>query len=62
MRLSNIKCKVTTTVTRTASNQIPKQPNEHASVCIVDNDGVAGAVIWYVCTSQGCITWCRRRI
>ena len=45
MRLNsaNIKCKVTTTVTRTASNQIPKTA-QLASVCIVDNDGVAGGL------------------
>ena len=42
---ANIKCKVTTTVTRTASNQIPKTA-QLASVCIVDNDGVAGAAAY----------------
>ncbi len=42
---ANIKCKVTTTVTRTASNQIPKTA-QLASVCVVDNDGVAGAAAY----------------
>ena len=36
---------MTTTVTRTASNQIPKTP-QLASVCIVDNDGVAGGAAY----------------
>ena len=38
---ANIKCKVTTTVTRTASAETPKSA-QLASVCLVDNDGVAG--------------------
>jgi len=42
---ANIKCKLITTVTRTASNQIPKTA-QLASVCVVDNDGVAGAAAY----------------
>ena len=38
---ANIKCKVIATVTRTQSVETPKTPNL-ASVCIVDNNGVAG--------------------
>tara|TARA_R110001592_G_scaffold98717_3_gene281623 strand:- start:939 stop:7322 length:6384 start_codon:yes stop_codon:yes gene_type:complete len=42
---ANIKCKLVATVTRTASNQIPKTA-QLASVCVVDNDGVAGAAAY----------------
>ena len=38
---ANIKCKLVTTVTRTASAETPKTA-QLASVCLVDNDGVAG--------------------
>ena len=38
---ANIKCKVIATVTRTQAAETPKTPNL-ASVCIVDNNGVAG--------------------
>ena len=38
---ANIKCKVTTTVTRTAAAETPKSA-QLASVCVVDNDGIAG--------------------
>ena len=40
---ANIKCKVTTTVTRTASVNT-KNLRQLASVCLVDNDGVGGGV------------------
>ncbi len=43
--IANIKCKVTTTVTRTASAEIPKTA-QLASVCVVDNDGVAGGAAY----------------
>ena len=59
--IANIKCKVTTTVTRTASVEIPKTA-QLASVCVVDNDGIIGGRIWYICTSQRYFSWCRRRI
>tara|TARA_A200000159_G_scaffold21006_1_gene17706 strand:+ start:1606 stop:7968 length:6363 start_codon:yes stop_codon:yes gene_type:complete len=42
---ANIKCKVTTTVTRTASAEIPKTA-QLASVCVVDNDGIAGGAAY----------------
>ena len=43
--IANIKCKVITTVTRTASAEIPKTA-QLASVCIVDHDGIAGAAAY----------------
>ena len=42
---ANIKCKLITTVTRTASAETPKT-SQLASVCLVDNDGVAGAAAY----------------
>lgn len=43
--IANIKCKVITTVTRTASAEIPKTA-QLASVCVVDHDGIAGAAAY----------------
>ena len=42
---ANIKCKVTTTVTRTTAAETPKS-SQLASVCIVDNDGIAGGAAY----------------